>query len=236
MSHFLYNERCPRCSKNGNDRSGNNLAVYSDTHKYCFACGYKVKGDIVEKYKQQKVEKTSNNKFFNRSNVFDNKALIYLKKYGLTDKEIEENYFWDDAGFLVFDADKYQNARNFTGIGAKYISRGIIRGNEKVFDNTKKDSIVVVEDAISAIKVGRVVPCVPLHNSIVPLELILRLSRRFKNIFIWLDPDKQKESLREASKASLYFDNVSTIWAEKDPKDYSVKEIENYLHKKEKAC
>ena len=44
MSHFLYNERCPRCSENGADKSGNNLAVYSDTHKYCFACGYHDRG------------------------------------------------------------------------------------------------------------------------------------------------------------------------------------------------
>jgi len=77
------------------------------------------------------------------------KALIYLKKYGLTDQEINENYFWDDYGYLVFNGGEYQNARNFNDKGAKYISRGTIRGNEKIFTKTK-ESIIVVEDAISA--------------------------------------------------------------------------------------
>lgn len=31
--------RCPKCASVGADRSGNNLAVYSD-HDYCFKCGY----------------------------------------------------------------------------------------------------------------------------------------------------------------------------------------------------
>ena len=132
----------------------------------------------------------------------------------------------------MFNGGAYQNARNFTGIGVKYISRGLIRGNEKIFlQNTQKDDVVIVEDAISAIKVSRQVNSVPLHNSIIPLELILRLSKRFKNLFIWLDKDKQKESFKEAKKAELYFDKVTIVWSERDPKEYSDNEIKNYLQK-----
>jgi hypothetical protein len=227
MSHFIGNERCPSCAKMGNDRSGNNLAIYSDGHKYCFACGYYEKGDIVERYKfQQEPKKPS--KFFNRALSFNDKALIYLKKYGLTNQEIDDNYFWDDSGFMVFDGDEFQNARNFTGMGAKYITRGIIKGNEKIFANGE-DWVVIVEDAISAIKVSRVVSSVAIHNSIIPLELILRLAKRFSNLAIWLDPDKQKEVLREANKASIHFEKVNVIWADKDPKDFSTQDILNKL-------
>lgn len=33
-------ERCPECAEQGLDKSGDNLAVYSDGHVHCFACGY----------------------------------------------------------------------------------------------------------------------------------------------------------------------------------------------------
>jgi hypothetical protein len=159
------------------------------------------------------------------------KALIYLKKYGLTDQEINENYFWDDYGYLVFNGGEYQNARNFNDKGAKYISRGTIRGNEKIFTKTK-ESIIVVEDAISAIKISRVCSSVPIHNSVIPLELILRLSTRFSHLGVWLDPDKQKETLTEANKASVYFDKVNVIWSNGDPKEYSTEEIKNKILEK----
>jgi len=232
VSHFIKHERCPKCSRMGNDRSGNNLAVYSDSHKHCFACGYYVRGDIVEAYKQKQEVKKDAISYFVRSNHFNPKGLIYLKKYGLTDKEIHDNYFWCDDGFLVFNGGKYQNARNFNAVGVKYISRGLIRGNEKIFlQNMQKDNVVVAEDAISAIKIARTCNSVPIHNSIIPLELILRLSKQFKNLFIWLDRDKAKESFKEAKKAEIYFDKVNIIWSEKDPKEYSDIEIKNYLEK-----
>ena len=232
LSHFLYNERCPKCSRNGADKSGNNLAVYSDTHKYCFACGYIDKGDIIERYKvklnTERVEKNVN--FFNRSDFIDKEAIIYLKKYGLTDKEIYDNYFWDSSGYFVFDGGSYQNARNFTGLGAKYITRGVIRNNEPIMQNTQNDTIIIVEDAISAIKVSRVLPSVPIHNSIIPLELILRLSKRFKKLFVWLDKDKNFSALKQAGNARLLFDEVRTIWTDLDPKCYSETEIKKYLN------
>ena len=96
LSHFLYNERCPKCSANGADKSGNNLAVYSDTHKYCFACGYIDKGDIIERHKVRLNTQPKSTSFtpFNNSGVMDTKGMTYLKKYGLTNEEINKNYFF----------------------------------------------------------------------------------------------------------------------------------------------
>lgn len=44
-SYKIGDEPCPKCREMGNDRSGDNLAVYSDGHKFCFACKHYVKGD-----------------------------------------------------------------------------------------------------------------------------------------------------------------------------------------------
>lgn len=38
-------EQCPECAAHGRDRSQDNLAVYDDGHKYCFACSTYIPGD-----------------------------------------------------------------------------------------------------------------------------------------------------------------------------------------------
>ena len=40
MSICTHHEPCPQCRGQGRDTKGDNLAVYDDGHKYCFACGY----------------------------------------------------------------------------------------------------------------------------------------------------------------------------------------------------
>lgn len=42
MGDVAYKTACPRCRKNGKDFSGDNLTVYTDNSKHCFACGYTV--------------------------------------------------------------------------------------------------------------------------------------------------------------------------------------------------
>jgi len=39
-SRLIEREACPACQSRGKDTSADNLAVYDDGHKYCFACGY----------------------------------------------------------------------------------------------------------------------------------------------------------------------------------------------------
>lgn len=40
MSKCISKEQCPNCAKTGGDTSGDNLAVYDDGHKWCYACNY----------------------------------------------------------------------------------------------------------------------------------------------------------------------------------------------------
>ena len=39
VTHF---EQCPECAAVGGDTRQDNLAVYDDGHKHCYACGYNV--------------------------------------------------------------------------------------------------------------------------------------------------------------------------------------------------
>lgn len=57
-STVVSKERCPRCAAINKDLAGNNLAVYSDGHAWCFAdgCGYYRKGDSKEAAETQAIQ------------------------------------------------------------------------------------------------------------------------------------------------------------------------------------
>jgi hypothetical protein len=134
----------------------------------------------------------------------------------------------------VFNTEGFQNARNFNE-GVKYVTRGVIKGNERIFlrpDSGSSDqllsSIVVTEDAISAIKVSRTCNAVAAHKATIGLELILRLSREFKHLIIWLDKDRASKVGLEATKAYPYFDSVRVVISDKDPKEYNDEQIRTF--------
>src|SRR5882672_8514595 len=43
-SRAVDKERCPECAKHGRDTSHDNLIIYDDNHKHCFACGHHING------------------------------------------------------------------------------------------------------------------------------------------------------------------------------------------------
>lgn len=47
-STFIGKSPCPSCRESGEDKSGDNLAVYDDGHGYCFKCGHVVSGGSVD--------------------------------------------------------------------------------------------------------------------------------------------------------------------------------------------
>ena len=46
MAQHIKNVPCPKCREQGNDRTGDNLAVYSDDSRYCWKCGYWSNGGL----------------------------------------------------------------------------------------------------------------------------------------------------------------------------------------------
>jgi twinkle protein len=47
-SKLVEREACPKCQAEGRDTAGDNLAVYDDGHKYCYACKYFVNSKGIE--------------------------------------------------------------------------------------------------------------------------------------------------------------------------------------------
>lgn len=91
------------------------------------------------------------------------------------------------------------------------------------------DPIVVVEDVVSAIKVGRVGTGLPLFGSHMPPDWIARLVRLRPKVAVWLDPDKVLEARKLAKKIGLLLPETRTVETEMDPKDYSTEQIKEFL-------
>ena len=124
-SKLVGREQCPRCSSQGNDTKGDNLACYDDDHKYCFACGYYEKGKVeyMTEVKQENIKKefapyagTSQALPHRRINVGTSRKFKY-QTIDENDRQLEvENYYGFDG---TIQAQKIRNVetKDFHWIG-----------------------------------------------------------------------------------------------------------------------
>ncbi|MGL4336095.1 MAG: hypothetical protein ACRCST_04310, partial [Turicibacter sp.] len=92
----------------------------------------------------------------------------------------------------------------------------------------KSDTVVVVEDIVSAIKCNRYVNALPLFGSSLTTKILSNLTK-FVKIFIWLDADKMKNSMEAVNLLQQIHPCVSCIFTTSDPKECSDEEICKYL-------
>ena len=250
---FLRHEPCPKCGP-VQDRAGDNLGVYSDGHKWCFACGYYVASsgitniqDIRTRINKEIQEKKNLPLHlpYDLTHILPLRAANWLLGYGITSEEINKYKIgWSPAyNRLVFPCfDDVGNVlmwqgRYFPELGKDDVNRS------KYFTNGKPESILAlfgheeseietvccVEDFISAIKVARIMPSMCLWGSELSISRLRRLSMLFSNIIIWLDADKASYSARCEIKARPYFSKVTGLYTSQDPKFYTIEEIRKWI-------
>lgn len=251
-SIWLRSERCPECAKHNRDQHGDNFAVFSDGHKWCFSCGYREGSDsisnkeIERRLQLQQQQKQGLDNYhaaidlpLDSTRTLPSVALNWLKKYGLTEKEIynENSFTWSDnfssLTYSVFNDDGevifYQ--RRYLG-DSPYIPKYCNKGSpEDLFYIVGKHrtNITVVEDILSCIKVGRYTACLCLWGSELSQRRITRLSSMYKNLNIWLDKDKEMYSVMGRQRAAPFFTEARCIISEFDPKCYNNNEIIQFL-------
>ena len=254
MSQFVTHEPCPQCG------SSDNLGVWDDGHKWCFGCGYYIKGNGLEAVKEFAVKEANKNKELKSNYVslpsdftynLPSIALTWLRKYGITDKEIRDNKIgWSETyGQLIYPCfDLYGNLLLYQGRafnerlcpGARFHTEGqtekvyhILQNNTNYpFDDVPfLNHVVVVEDMVSCIKVARHMPCLVLFGSIISAERLINLGKRFRRLSIWLDKDKAIYAVKRAQVAMPMFDDVFVIISERDPKEYNDEQLRKYLGK-----
>lgn len=240
MSKFLHHAPCPNCG------SRDNLGVYSD-HTYCFGCHNYVNTDVSGSQSKrfpvlEDVNNHSTGTYLpnDSSDDIDYNALQWLKKYGITGNEIIHNkLLWSQNGIhlkkkdilctdlLIFPIrDQYGNlimwtARNFGG-NPKWIHMGNVADTLHIIPKIYGDKIVLVEDIISAIKIGRHACTMPLFGNHLSKEMATRLHKLgFSDIIFWLDHNMIRDAHLQAKRASQLFERTRVIETELDPKSYS---------------
>jgi hypothetical protein len=155
----------------------------------------------------------------------------WLLSYGITNEEISKyNIAWDanKQVLILHYTQTYWQGRCFGDQPTKYLSKGI--KPLTIFGNG--NTIVCVEDILSAIKIARLEPeicATPLLGSSMSLETTQSLSERFNKVLIWLDRDKAKDAIRISRNLKQRGVNSNVVISPKDPKEYTKGELIEWL-------
>ena len=239
MSRITY-EPCPRCRSNGSDSRGDNLVIWPDGSKHCFACRlhipapYSVRSMFFEKVINEHKALLP----IDFTKEIPRHALKWLLQW-----ELPWSYWQESIGYspseerLVF---RVGTPLQFS------IGRSTLKEPPKETDRTirkwyvwgdchkhvevigKGQPIILVEDLISAHKVGQITECIPLFGNNIFKPLIYYLLNQGKPVKIWLDKDQESKVKKKAIQLqSVIQCPVDIIVTDKDPKTYSIKEISN---------
>ena len=238
-SVLLYHTACPRCREEGADRTGNNLGIYSDGHHYCYRCGYTVATTAIRRFTNKDRLDQPTKRIALPEDVDTSLPLFAREwleqKYEFNNNTILNNkLLWsNDRELLIFPYFINGSLEGWQGrvfnqqekIKRKWFSQGAL--NDIVYLVGKESPcIILTESIISAIKVSRFQQAMPIWGSNISPKKWVALSHVTDNVFIWLDPDKQKEAVIQAKTGRLYIDNVSVILSDRKPKDYSYEKLQ----------
>jgi len=175
-------------------------------------------------------------------NDFTNKipdvGMVWLMKYDIShDEIIKYNIGYSNSYkriiFPIYEDNKliYWQGRNTDSndtskpkwINVKQTGRSNIYFKSADDDSSK---IVIVEDILSAIKVGRITTSYALLGSYIPDSLILSLSTIPKvHVHLWLDGDKRLYAINSAMRMRNYGMTTHVHITERDPKELTEEEI-----------
>lgn len=238
MAKFSHHEPCSSCG------SRDNLGRYSDGSAYCFGCGYTERGS-KSPFVGERDGKTERDDDRVRipedatGTIGDPRAVEWLAKANVTMPEairagILWSPFWEQLLIPFYDRDGQLcciQAKNFNterARKAKYYNTG-----DKNESFTKygvhASTLVLTEDALSAIRCGRFVSGMPLLGTSITRDKLAILRKQYDRLIVWLDADKWRESREIADAGKLLGFTTKTIYTEQDPKSYSDEEIKEFL-------
>lgn len=236
MASFVKHEACPSCG------SRDNLGRYSDGSAFCFGCHYVERANIspfVGERDGKSQESPDGVRFpDDATRNLDGEGHSFLAKYGVSGYAViraglKWSPSWQQLLFPMYDEQGHLccvQARNFNpkrAAKSKYYNVGDKSQSCTYYGQT--ETVVLVEDCVSAIKIGMVETGFPLLGTSITKERLSWLGKRFKRIVVWLDRDKWREARAISDAARLMGVESSTVFTDHDPKTYSLDEIKEFL-------
>lgn len=246
MTKFVGHESCPSCG------SRDNLARYSDGSAWCFGCHYKERGDkspfVGERDRQ--IETTSNRDGGayglqlpdDATNILGDPAQQWLDIYGISMESclragFKWSPYWEQLLMPFYDEDGALcciQAKNFNpkrASKAKYYNTGEKSESRTIYSmvHGTRDTLVLTEDAVSALKVSALADAKPLLGTSIPREQLVAFKGPYKRLVVWLDADKWREGRNIAYAAQLLGLSTKTLLTDKDPKEYDIETIKTFL-------
>jgi hypothetical protein len=234
----MKNEPCPRCRERGKDSRGDNLVFWPDGGGHCFSCGYhkhpQYKGPLT-RIKEPSVKENLLPFDFTREVPIH--AWQWLLKYGLP-----QSYWRESVGYSEKEQRLYFLIKSSPSIVAFSIGRYVgteahrkwfVRGSSHsgAFQVGEGTATVIVEDWISANKVGQVTECLPLFGTTVhPAHIYALTDGSERPIVLWLDKDQEGTTNKKAARLQMLVNRpVTVVHTQLDPKLLSFKEIKNEI-------
>jgi hypothetical protein len=236
---------CPHC---GDDHKSKPFAVYEDGY-HCFSCG-KSKFAIRD-FQRPKLMTSKSLKLpeltQNPSN-FSLALLKWLNSYHVTDELVYKHglaqtvdgslltpVISKESGEVIMYQQRWFNPRRIMTYGKK--QEFIAYPNNVKYNKT----LVIVEDFISAIRVGELVDCFCMFGTSIPYDRLKSLVNIYDTIVIWADGDNPGQTAsrkimksinrfiemhkRYRSFDSLFNKNSCNILTTMDPKCYTKTQI-----------
>ncbi len=237
---------CPSCGSNHKTKP---YCIYTNgTH--CFSCGHTKTTDrnFIVSTKIQSSDIVKLPDFEDNPANFSTESLRWLYKYHVYEFLIREYRIMEAEGpSLIFPVVKdnvltmYQR-RWITG------ERRIITGGPKTHmysHSAKSDTVIIVEDMLSCIRVGELLPTLCLFGTKLKYEEINNIINNYTNIILWLDGDKpgqeaaatienqlKQEAKKHIRKKAFELRDqiiIKNILTKYDPKVYTKTELRRIL-------
>jgi hypothetical protein len=173
-------------------------------------------------------------------------GLAWLYSYDLTDEDI--NGFgigyspvlnrvimpvYNDNNELVYWQGRGLRPPYIPGKNPKYMNiKAAGRDNiyfKAQWSEEETETVVMVEDIISTIRVSHVMDTYGLLYAYIPDSLVMELASKYESIIFWLDPDKWNRMLGRVKRWRSFGINVRSIRSDQDPKFYTDDEIVDHL-------